>query len=44
MQVNWNHASDSMGENKATTFTLFAFLFCNLLFPFQWDLLKVVMV
>ena len=44
MQVNWNHASDSLGENKETTFTLFAILFCNLLFPLRRDLLKVVMV
>jgi uncharacterized protein YhhL (DUF1145 family) len=44
MQVIWNQASDSFGENKATTFTLFAFLFFNLLFPFRRDLLIVVMV
>ena len=40
MQVNWNHVSNSIGENKATTFTLFAILFCNMLFSFRQNLLK----
>jgi hypothetical protein len=34
MQVSWSQASDAMRENKTIIFTLFAFLFCNLLFPF----------